>query len=383
VNGLGTLGRFRSHRIAATQTRAYYRQPNDAGEDSLPTYWALPEYSKSEVNSAGRILVEAGAGVDAPADSLNVINNWRACHSFPLNTFQVTLRDRARRTYTHALVAQRLKRVPSIRKKLIDRPTMRLTQMQDIGGCRAVVETVAQVSRLRKMYIGSEHRHLLHHEKDYIDDPKASGYRGVHLVYEYVSDRNTTYNGLLIEVQLRSLHQHAWATAVETAGLFLKEPLKSSEGPEEWLKFFSLAACVFARREDTTRVPNTPRTWRELRSETRKLLTTLEVRNKLRAYSQALEVLESPPAEHDRDYFLLILDVEDGERVLRVHGYDRGMLPIATAQYLAEERRMEGIPGAQVVLVSADSLAALRRAYPNFYLDTARFLEYLDVALKA
>ena len=43
-----------------------------------------------------------------------------------------------------------------------------------------------------------------------------SGYRGVHLIYRYNSDRKTEYNTLLIEMQLRSQLQHAWATAVET-----------------------------------------------------------------------------------------------------------------------------------------------------------------------
>ncbi len=45
---------------------------------------------------------------------------------------------------------------------------------------------------------------------------------------------------LLIELQLRTRLQHEWATAVETMGTFLQSSLKSSQGPEEWLDFFSL-----------------------------------------------------------------------------------------------------------------------------------------------
>ena len=50
---------------------------------------------------------------------------------------------------------------------------------------------------------------------DYITTPKDSGYRGVHLIYRYYSDKNETFNGLKIEVQIRTALQHAWATAVD------------------------------------------------------------------------------------------------------------------------------------------------------------------------
>jgi hypothetical protein len=45
----------------------------------------------------------------------------------------MTLLNRARQVDEKALVAQRLKRFPSIYKKLGDNPNMKLSQMQDIG----------------------------------------------------------------------------------------------------------------------------------------------------------------------------------------------------------------------------------------------------------
>ena len=39
------------------------------------------------------------------------------------------------------------------------------------------------------------------------------------------------------------------------------------------------------------------------------------------------------------------------------------------------------MPAGQAVLVAADSLQSLKRAYPNYYLDTGRFVEYLDQLL--
>ncbi|MGH9418681.1 MAG: RelA/SpoT domain-containing protein, partial [Thermoanaerobaculia bacterium] len=106
--------------------------------------WTTLHFSRSEVDAAGRCLVENGHGSDSE-HALIVVNDWRAAHGFALNTFQVGLRTRARSVYEHALVAQRLKRVSSIIAKLRRYPTMNLSRMQDIVGCRAVMETARQV----------------------------------------------------------------------------------------------------------------------------------------------------------------------------------------------------------------------------------------------
>ena len=150
--------------------------------------------------------------------ALTVLNNWRAAHSFPLNTLQMGLRGRARAVEPEAIVSQRLKRTPATIAKLRRFPRMKLSQMQDIAGCRAIVTDPAAVHELRRAHQQSKMKHKLIREDDYIANPKTSGYRGIHLVYRYRSDRSDTYNGLQVEVQLRSYYQHAWATAVETAG---------------------------------------------------------------------------------------------------------------------------------------------------------------------
>src|SRR5439155_14406089 len=93
--------------------------------------------------------------------------------------------------------------------------------MQDICGSRAVVRSARRVQELVRLY--KESRDLRHErvdEDDYIEKPKGSGYRSVHLIYRYTSDRSKTYNGLKIEMQFRSALQHAWATAVETVDTF-------------------------------------------------------------------------------------------------------------------------------------------------------------------
>src|SRR5262245_58898922 len=97
--------------------------------------WVTPHYSRTQVDAAGRIYLN-GLGHEVSLDllthSLDVVNNWRSSHSFPLNTFQTTLRKKGRRVDPDCLVAQRIKRISSVAMKLRRFPGLRLSQMQDI-----------------------------------------------------------------------------------------------------------------------------------------------------------------------------------------------------------------------------------------------------------
>ena len=191
---------------------------------------AVPLYDRKVVNSAASEYVAGRLEGDALDDALHIVNNWRSAHSFPLNTFAVRLKSKARDLDPTALVAQRIKRLPSIAHKIERFPRVTLTQMQDIGGCRAVLANSQQVTRIvAEGYEGNNDlRHTLVRKDDYISSPRDSGYRGVHLIWKYKSDRNEVYNDLKVEMQLRSSPQHAWATAVETTGTFIQQALKSS-----------------------------------------------------------------------------------------------------------------------------------------------------------
>ena len=340
--------------------------------------WTVPTYSKGAVDRAGRVIASEQATAEDTALALAVLNNWRASHSFPLNTFQVGLRRKARVVDRDALVAQRIKRLSSIEAKLRRFPRMNMSQMQDIGGCRAVVSSVARVRELERAHRESAVKHKLLRVDDYLNSPQLSGYRGVHLIYRYFSDRSASYNGLQIEVQLRSQLQHAWATAVETVGTFLKQALKSSQGHAEWLRFFALMGSAIALRERTNSVPATPTDRNALSGEIRAAAAALDVERRLEAYGDALQTLEDPSVL-DAHYYILALDpVAD---TITIRGFAKAELEQATARYLDIERSLDSATGAEAVLVSVDSVAALKRAYPNYFLDTRAFLDVVRRAL--
>ena len=87
-----------------------------------------------------------------------------------------------------AIVAQRLTRAPSIILKLQRFDGMQLARMQDIGGLRAVVGSVAKVRRLEVAYRNAHFKHVLTSSKNYIDEPKDDGYRSIHLICRSVNE---------------------------------------------------------------------------------------------------------------------------------------------------------------------------------------------------
>lgn len=163
--------------------------------------WSVPKFSKGKVDKAGTVLYTGNTTDEFTwTDVVTTIDNWRSAHNYLLNIFQDGLRKRARPIYKDCIIAQRIKRLSSIVSKLIRFKTMRLSMMQDIGGCRAVMSNVKQVEKLVHDYMTSDIKHKLQQEDDYIKNLKPSGYRGVHLIYRY-NGRKTEYNGLKIEIQ--------------------------------------------------------------------------------------------------------------------------------------------------------------------------------------
>lgn len=344
------------------------------------TNWAFPRFRPDEVNKAGAYLVNPDTSRLSEDRALEIIGNWRSCHAFPLNTFRMGLWQRVRDDHPEALVVQRLKRLPSIRAKLIRESAMKLTQMQDIGGCRAVLPDIAAVYDIRRSYAKSRpsrFRHQFASEKDYISQPKGSGYRSYHLVYKFNSPQNAPFNGLKIEIQLRTELQHAWATAVETVDTLTRQSIKASRGAPDWERFFSLMGTAVAVLEDSPPVPNTVTDTDELRRELGKLVQKLDVFDVLRAYGLAIKEVEGKSARRAK-YFLL--DLHPKDKVVTVREFGIGDIEAATTAYLETEKQISG-PGAEAVLVSGGSIEDLRLAYPNYFLNTEIFLGVLQSAL--
>ncbi len=333
-------------------------------------------HTKNETDRAGAILAAGDSSLPGFAAACAVACDWRNAHAYPLNYLQITLRRHVQAIDAKALVSQRLKRLASIRRKLERFPQMQLSRIQDLGGCRAIVADCRKVRQLQQRLLKSRWKHELVKVHDYLAAPKASGYRGIHLVYRYRSDQVPALNGLLIEIQLRSRLQHAWATAVETIGILLNQSLKSSQGEAEWLKFFTLVSSAFARREGETAIPGTPE-GEILHAEIRRSAAALDVVAKLSHFNQLLRISQEETAKQKK-IETLVLYLDTAINALAVWKFGPEEAEAARTRYSEMEKSIGDNPRQDVVLVSVSSLQKLREAYPNYFLDTKHFVHELN-----
>jgi hypothetical protein len=287
----------------------------------------------------------------------------------------MTLRRRTSQIDEGAEVVQRLKRAPSVISKLRRFEDMQLSRMQDLGGCRAIVGSVKKVADVREAYKRSRDRHELATEKDYIEAPQPSGYRGIHLIYRYSSDRSKDYNGHRIEIQLRTRVQHAWATAVEIAGIYVRTSLKSSIGPEQWLDFFRYASSAFSIIEKSPRL-HSGLSEAAITRALRKCDRAIEARTKLRGFTGAHEFIAKNRRKAD-SHFILILDLSEQQTTIESFS----SVSRASARYAELEKEHIGNDLIDVVLVAAENIESVTQAYPNYFADTRQFLRVMDRVL--
>jgi ppGpp synthetase/RelA/SpoT-type nucleotidyltranferase len=231
---------------------------------------AAVKHSKTQVRNAGKTLRKhaQGAVVDAATleHAYEVVDWWRRCHAYPLMKATMGLRSRVNTAGVAGDISQRLKRRPTIVDKLRREPTMTLDRMQDVGGCRAVLVSVGAVREVQGRWTHGPHRDRVVREYDYIDQPRASGYRGVHLIVQYADRDQTDFN---VEVQLRTQLQHEWAYTVEYLGGRRGYDLKSGEGPPEILALLARIAEAMEYEEKGQSAPDS------LRNEIRQLRPAL------------------------------------------------------------------------------------------------------------
>jgi ppGpp synthetase/RelA/SpoT-type nucleotidyltranferase len=337
--------------------------------------WVVPEYSNKAVQRASRVIGKGTGTSDELQAARDVLSNYRLAHAFPLNAVTVTVRQHALDLNPNAVVAERRKRLPTIVDKLKRHPTMSVTTMQDLGGCRVVFETVAEVEELAEILVDlPRSKNRVAKVYDYLRDapgPRDSGYRGVHLVYEYGASKKE-YHGLRIELQVRTQLQHAWATAVETMDLFSGSELKYGKGDRDTLRFFVLVASLMAREEDTAPVPGAEGTLDELTDELAQLEERVSVLGRLRGYAA---IVGEHARTDRRNALTLELLRREGQLTVTVHETLADAEARLTALEALDDENLDA------VLINIARISQLRDAYPNYFADTGRFTEFVQAHL--
>ncbi|WP_071058663.1 RelA/SpoT domain-containing protein [Pelistega sp. MC2] len=330
--------------------------------------------SKKQVKKAGDTLVKN----PKDAKAMEILSQWRSLHAHPVNTFQALLRKKALKI-KDAVIAQRLKRTPSIIRKLQRFPNMDLSRMQDIGGVRIIVPKIADVYELHQSLITGRHQHKpVLPPKDYIKNPKEDGYRSLHQVFKYASINKPELNGLQIELQIRTHLQHYWATAVETLGIIEKSSFKTGEGNEEFKHFFKLVSVLFAHSEKKTvldRYRDTP--IKDIISEIVTLERKLQIFTKLKGLIITGKHITATQPKGVY-YYLMQLDTSSDTATLSLIPFSEEQLPFAEKTYRLLEIDNIDNPSIELVLMSVNSFKDVKKAYPNYFLDTQKFIDHLQ-----
>ena len=120
----------------------------------------------------------------------------------------------------------RIKRIESIISKLLRFPDMEVQRVADIAGCRCIMSNTNQAITLFEKIKKSQNKLPFSIKGDpnkhnYVDHPKEDGYRSIHLIVQ-LNDENKK----VIEIQIRSLEHHNWATLVEISDVIFNSKLK-------------------------------------------------------------------------------------------------------------------------------------------------------------
>ncbi|MBY8292911.1 RelA/SpoT domain-containing protein [Vibrio fluvialis] len=347
-------------------------------------------YSKKKIDKAADDIRHGIKGAER-IEAIEKIQNYREFHLYPLMLLKNHLARTAKKISPDVIVARRLKRLPTIIDKL-ERPTLdgssaneiKFTRMQDIAGCRAIVRSPKQLWALKKRLERSRCVHKIIRTKDYLSEPKPSGYGGLHLIYKCYNglDEEHPWKGSLVEVQLRTELQHAWATSLEIIdtleGIALKTSLKNHE---EWREFFYLAGKLVAHKEGFC-VMEDNNLW-AVSIKCQYLAVSLEVWHKLSKYEIAMRLTTDsdvvPTQELNKNGLFLIRitheSVKNQDFKVDVQAFSSEEASLALETLNESELSDEYLIA---VLVSAEGVRSLKQAYPNYFGATGLFREFLN-----
>ena len=333
------------------------------------------KFSKSQIDKAGELIRKSKNQTHQYKKALKVIKEWRSYHSKPLTSIRNHIEYKGKEIDKNSLTIQRLKRLVSIQSKL-QRSTTRLSKMQDIRGCRTIVSNKNKLYKLYQ-YLKEDrsNKKSVIKIQDHVNNPnKITGYRGIHIIYKYLDKYQ-------IESQLRTKVQHSWATAVEIAGTFLGQDIKSGrveENYNEWLDFFKFTSILFSFEENLESEFDKQFDLNTVKNDLIALENRLRVFDKLESYSLSTKVIEMNNNELNfkkNEIFVIFLDKL--QELVTIYSYKKDQEIEAKEKFFNIERKLENDKNNILVFVSAKSLNDIKVGFPNYFADSKLFINTL------
>lgn len=332
-------------------------------------------------------------------DALNTLSWWRESHQDALDMAFIILQKETQQFDSKATFAKRLKRAPSIIEKLSrfskGKETSKLDSLQDIGGCRVIVDNVKTVKKISQR-LNENYAYRL--KNDYIKTPKSNGYKSIHLVGK-IKDFDNTKS---IEFQIRTRIQHYWATTLEIFDLFNKTSLKTGESNYYWETFWKDISDLFDIFENNSRLHSSGKSSiadkflndylsiknYEIDKKMHNIYMLdkkLKIQRKLSLYKKSLQHTEKLIKLNDLSNSYSLITIKEIDKVkysLEIKIYPKKDLEQANKDYLDEEKKFFNHKNFVTALVSTSSMGDIKDAYPNYFADSEQFELYLDIILK-
>ena len=278
-------------------------------------------------------------------DELLLLQDYRTSFSQPLSATFHKIRRICDKVDRETIVAFRLKRIGTIINKLLRLQNTFVTTMGDIAGIRCIFKTQEDVEKVLEI-IKSKFEYDKN-IRDYVNNPKQIGYKGLHI---YIKEPRS---GKKIEIQLRTIKDHNWATLVEITdllyGLRLKElGFKSNE---KFAQFHALmssdkqldkkeAYIIYSLLHETDFISKLSNTFRKNNNEVKKRWSNQKKNHSfflIEASKKDIPILKSFSSfkKAEEEYFKKYKENENAEIVLTsIRKPDFKQISIAYANYI-------------------------------------------------
>lgn len=326
-----------------------------------------PKISRTAIDKAGNTLSkESYETIEEIENSESLFDGFRRAHLQPLTSTTLELQHWLKMDGSAYIIVQRLKRKPQILRKL-KRFKVRLTQLQDIGGLRVIVDQNDDVDKLVS-YIKSklEEQTSLKVKRvvDYRDKGRDdSGYRATHIILER--------DGVNLELQIRSRIQHYWAELIERTSVIYGHVIKELAGDPIVIKYFKKLSDLFylietGQKPDSNQKIDIERS----RMEAEMLINHADSKNILSGYVNDCYVRtlidkEKRIGGSKFNNWVFIFNWNQGTFV---DWYVISLKPDeAIVKYVEYERQYPAEKGFEVVLVGSSSVAKIRETHSHYF----------------
>lgn len=242
-----------------------------------------------------------------------------------------------------------------------------MTQLQDIGGLRIIVDQNSDVDRLIEYITDKLKRQTSIVIKRTVDYRKKgrddSGYRAAHIIMEK--------DGVSLELQIRSRIQHYWAELIERTSVIYGYVIKELEGDERVIKYFKELSNLFylietGQQPDASQKIDIERR----RIEAESVINESDTRNILSGYIneglvKTLQDKERRIGNSNFNNWVFIFNWNQGIFV------DWTIVSLdpdeAIKSYVEYENKYPADKGFEVVLVGTSSVANVRETHSHYF----------------